>query len=195
MVGHLGADGTGEVRRGPILLEPDPVGHADLRLGLTHEVCRFGALLNIRPNPISMASAANGGLETSEARDGRLAEIFAAFNEAWMKYWASYMKLQDQLYESLRAGREVSWLAATDQEKLREINQVQRELFSDMPRRLDYAPLGSVTHDMGSAPSKIGDLQDALSREEEGCRDLEAAIAVMKEKVDAMRKVMAAEGH
>ncbi|MDG6980747.1 MAG: hypothetical protein JRN71_07985 [Nitrososphaerota archaeon] len=142
-----------------------------------------------------MASAANGGLETSEARDGRLAEIFAAFNEAWMKYWASYMKLQDQLYESLRAGREVSWLAATDQEKLREINQVQRELFSDMPRRLDYAPLGSVTHDMGSAPSKIGDLQDALSREEEGCRDLEAAIAVMKEKVDAMRKVMAAEGH
>jgi len=134
-------------------------------------------------------------LETKGARDDRVAEIFAAFNEAWMKYWASYTKLQDQLYESLRAGREVSWLAATDQGKLREINEVQRELFSAMPRRLDYAPLGEITQDMGSAPSKIADLQEALSREEEGCKDLEAAIASMKEKVDAMRKTMLAEEH
>ncbi|MDG6941405.1 MAG: hypothetical protein JRN34_00565 [Nitrososphaerota archaeon] len=138
--------------------------------------------------------AASGDL-ASGARDDRLAEIFTAFNEAWMKYWASYTKLQDQLYDSLRAGREVSWLAATDQEKLREVNQVQRDLFSEMPRRLDYAPLGNITHDMGSAPSKIADLLEALSKEEEGCRDLEAAISVMKEKVDAMRKIMLAEGH
>ena len=130
---------------------------------------------------------------TGGAQDGRLDEIFAAFNEAWMRYWASYTKLQDQLYESLRAGREVSWLAATDEGKLREINQVQRELFSGMPRRLDYAPVGEVTQDMGSARSKIADLQEALSREEAGCKDLESAIALMKEKVEAMKKAMLAE--
>ncbi len=129
-------------------------------------------------------------LETKEVRDARLAQIFVAFNDAWMKYWESYMKLQDQLYESLRAGREVSWLAATDQVKLREINQVQRELFSDMPRRLDYAPLGEISQDMGSAPTKIADLQEALSKEEEACKDLEAAIALMKEQVDVMKKAL-----
>ena len=134
-------------------------------------------------------------MEAGRARDERLAGIFADFNEAWMKYWASYTKLQDQLYESLRAGREVSWLAATDQGKLREVNQVQRELFSGMPRRLDYAPLGEITQDMGSAPSKIADLQLALSREEEGCKDLVAAIATMKEKVDAMSKTILADEH
>ena len=132
---------------------------------------------------------------TEEARDARLAGIFAAFNEAWMKYWGSYTKLQDQLYESLRAGREVAWLAATDQAKLREINQVQRELFSSMPRRLDYAPVGELSQDMGSAPSKIADLQEALSKEEEGCKDLESAIALMKEKVDTMKKAMLAGEH
>ena len=129
-------------------------------------------------------------METKEVRDARLAEIFAAFNEAWMRYWESYRVLQDQLYESLRAGREVSWLAATDQAKLREINQVQRELFSGMPRRLDYSPIGEVTQDMASAPAKIDDLQEALSKEEEACKDLEAAIALMKEQVDAMKKAL-----
>ena len=129
-------------------------------------------------------------METKEARYARLAEIFTAFNGAWMKYWESYRKLQDQLYESLRAGREVSWLAATDQAKLSEINQVQRELFSGMPRRLDYAPVGEITQDMESAPTKIADLQDALSKEEEACRDLEAAIALMKEQVSAMKKAL-----
>ncbi len=133
-------------------------------------------------------------LETKEVRDARLAEIFAAYNEAWTRYWESYTKLQDQLYESLRAGREVSWLAATDQVKLREINQVQRELFSGMPRRLDYAPLGEITQDMGSAPAKIADLQEALSKEEEACRGLEAAIALMKEQVDVMKKALGDHG-
>ncbi len=171
------------------MLKPDLMCHAYLRLGLIHDFHRSRTLLNTRPNPISVLLPANGDL-TDEARDDRLAEIFAAFNEAWMKYWTSYSKLQDQLYESLRAGREVSWLAATDQEKLREINRLQRELFSGMPRRLDYAPLGEVTRDMGSATSKIVDLQEALSRDEEGCRDLEMAIALMKEKVDVMKKAM-----
>ena len=129
-------------------------------------------------------------MEPKDGHDAALTEIFAAFNEAWTRYWESYTRLQDSLYESLRAGREVAWLAATDEEKLREINQVQRELFSRMPRRLDYAPLGEVTQDLGSSRSKIADLQEALSREEQGCRDLEAAITLMKEKIDAMEKAL-----
>ena len=124
--------------------------------------------------------------------EAKLKEILAAYNEAWMKYWDSYIKLQEQLYESLRAGREVSWLAATDERKLSEINQVQRELFEGMPRRLDYAPLGQMTRDLGSAPSKIKDLEDALAQAEDGCRSLQAAIVLMNEKVEVMKKAMTA---
>jgi chromosome segregation ATPase len=134
-------------------------------------------------------------LETREkAQEGRLRTILAAYNEAWMKYWESYTKLQDQLYESLRAGREVSWLAATDERKLSEINQVQRELFEGMPRRLDYSPLGQISRDLNSAPSKIRDLEAALTAEEEGCKSLEEAIALMKEKVEVMKKAMSEAG-
>jgi hypothetical protein len=121
-------------------------------------------------------------------------EILTAYNAAWMKYWDSYIKLQDQLYESLRAGREVSWLAATDERKMSEINQVQRELFENMPRRLDYAPLGQISRDLNSAPSKINDLEAALAQAEEGCKSLEVAIALMKEKVEVMKKAMSAAG-
>ncbi|MDA4124803.1 MAG: hypothetical protein OK438_05050 [Thaumarchaeota archaeon] len=132
---------------------------------------------------------------TSRVRDEKLKEIFDSFNEAWMKYWEAYVSLQDQLYESLRAGREVSWLAATDERKMSEMNQVQRELFSGMPRRLDYSPLGQITRDLESAPSKISDLEAALSREEEGCRKLGEALALMKEKVEAMKEAMHDAGH
>jgi len=128
------------------------------------------------------------------AQDAKLREILAAYNEAWMKYWDSYIKLQDQLYESLRAGREVSWLAATDERKMSEINQVQRELFQNMPRRLDYAPLGQISRDLNSAPSKIKDLEAALAQAEQGCKSLEGAIALMKEKVESMKKAMGAAG-
>ncbi len=124
----------------------------------------------------------------------RLKEIFVSFNEALMKYWESYIVLQEQLYESLRAAREVSWLAATDERKLSEINQVQRELFAGMPRRLDYAPLGQITRTLDSAPTKIAALAATLSLEEEGCRSLEAAIALMKEKVEAMKEAMRTAG-
>jgi hypothetical protein len=134
-------------------------------------------------------------LESYEkGHEARLTEILAKYNEAWMKYWESYIKLQDQLYESLRAGREVSWLAATDERKMSEINQVQRELFEDMPRRLDYSPLGQITRDLNSAPSKIKDLEAALAQAEEGCRSLEAAIALMKAQVETMKKAMSAAG-
>ena len=128
------------------------------------------------------------------AHDAKLKEIFASFNEAWMKYWESYVQLQDQLYESLRAGREVSWLAATDERKMSEINQVQRELFEDMPRRLDYSPLGQITRDLDSAPNKIRELEAALAQAEEGCKSLEAAIALMREKIEIMKKAMNAAG-
>jgi len=132
---------------------------------------------------------------TERDRDTKLTEIFAAFNEAWMKYWESYVRLQEELYESLRAGREVTWLAATDDRKLSELNQVQRELFSGMPRRLDYAPLGQITRDLGSAPSKIAELDAALTLEEAGCKNLEAAIALMKEKIEAMKEAIRAASH
>ena len=129
-----------------------------------------------------------------KAHDAAMREIFAAYNEAWMKYWDSYTRLQDQLYESLRAGREVSWLAATDERKMSEINQVQRELFENMPRRLDYSPLGQISRDLNSAPSKIKDLEAALTEEEAACKGLEAAIALMKEKVEKMKRAMSEAG-
>jgi hypothetical protein len=129
-----------------------------------------------------------------DPRDEKLKGIYDSFNQAWMKYWESYVSLQEQLYESLRAGREVSWLAATDDSKLSEINQVQRELFSGMPRRLDYSPLGQITRDLASAPTKISDLEAALTSEEEGAKKLLEAIAVMKEKVEAMKAAMGEAG-
>ena len=124
----------------------------------------------------------------------KLGEILASFNESWVMYWESYVRLQDKLYESLRAGREVSWLAATDDRKLSEINQVQRELFSGMPRRLDYSPLGQISRNLNTAPTKISDLEAALAQEEEACRSLEAAIAIMKGKVEALKEAMRAAG-
>lgn len=124
--------------------------------------------------------------------DERLKEIFASFEESLMKYWESYVKLQEQLYESLRAARELSWLAATDNNKLSEINRAQRELFAAMPRRLDYIPLGQISQDMDSAPSKIAELEAALTLEEEGCRKLAEAIATLKEKTEAMKEALRA---
>jgi hypothetical protein len=133
-------------------------------------------------------------LESERVRDVKLGEILASFNESWVMYWESYVRLQDKLYESLRAGREVSWLAATDDRKLSEINQVQRELFSGMPRRLDYSPLGQISRNLNTAPTKISDLEAALAQEEEACRSLEAAIAIMKGKVEALKEAMRAAG-
>lgn len=132
---------------------------------------------------------------TDNARDARLKEIFVSFNESLMKYWESYVRLQDQLYESLRAAREVSWLAATDTGKLSEINRAQRELFAGMPRRMDYVPLAQISLDYDSAQSKITELRATLSLEEEGCKKLEEAIAILKEKAEAMNEALRAAGH
>jgi hypothetical protein len=152
-------------------------------------------LIRRPPRHISGPPRVVTAMESHETpADANLRKIFASYNEAWMKYWQSYVSLQDQLYESLRAGRDVSWLAASDEKKLSEINQVQRELFAGMPRRLDYSPLGQITRDLGSAPTKIADLEEALSKEERACADLEAAIALMKAKVEEMKQAMRAAG-
>jgi chromosome segregation ATPase len=121
-----------------------------------------------------------------------LQEIFDSFNTAWLKYWESYIALQNRLDESLRAAREVQWLAATDQGKLSEVNRLQRELFASMPRRLDYTPLGQASQDLDSAPSKISELEAALSSEEESCKKLEAGIAILKSQIQAMKEALQA---
>jgi len=104
------------------------------------------------------------------------------FNMSWLTYWNAYIDLQNQLYESLKAARDVAWLAATDADKLSKINAAQRQLFASMPRRLDYAPLGQINRDMESATGKINDLQATLVSEKEKCKKLEAAIDTLMEK-------------
>jgi hypothetical protein len=118
----------------------------------------------------------------------RLQEIFDVFNSAWLKCWESYVALQNRLYDSLRGAREVQWLSATDQEKLSEVNRLQRELFASMPRRLDYTPLGQVSQDLDGASSKIEEFEDVLSSEEEACKRLEEAIVVLKAQTRMMKE-------
>jgi len=124
-------------------------------------------------------------------QDGSKA-IFDLFSQAWLRYWEAYVALQDQLYETLRAAREVQWLAATDEGKLSEVNRLQRELFASVPRRLDYTPLGQVSRDLDSAPSKIEELDAALSSEDEACKKLEAEIALLKLRTQAMKEAFQA---
>jgi hypothetical protein len=112
----------------------------------------------------------------------RVEKIFEAFNESWMNYWNTYVDLQNQLYESARAARQVSWLAATDVTKLSDINRAQRELFASMPRRVDYEPLGQITRSLDTAASVLDNLSASLEREQEKCRRLEEAIATLIEQ-------------
>lgn len=118
----------------------------------------------------------------------KLDAMFDSFNKAWLRYWESYVALQTQLYESVQAAREVQWLEATDPKKLSEVNRLQRELFASMPRRLDYEPLGQVSQDADMASSRIGELEAALTREEDACKALERAIATLKEQTKAMQE-------
>ncbi len=121
-----------------------------------------------------MGTSGEGGEE--------LERIFGEFNKSWMTYWDAYVELQNQLYESIKAAREVTWLAGTDTEKVSEINQAQRELFASMPRRMDYMPLGQITRDLDSALSKLERLENALSVEKEKCKRLEEATEVLRER-------------
>ena len=128
--------------------------------------------------------------ETSERNT--LEEIFDSFNQSYQIYWKAYVALQNQLYETLRAAREVQWLAATDERKLSEINSLQRELFESVPRRLDYTPLGQISQDFDSAPNKIDELDAALSSAEEACKRLEASVEALKARTQAMKVALQA---
>ena len=124
---------------------------------------------------------------------GKLVErIFAAFNESWMSYWAAYVELQNQLYESVKAAREVSWLAATDVDKISRINQLQRDLFASMPRRMDYMPLGQITRSLDTAVSKLDDLEEALNSEKEQCGKLQDGIEALLGQVRKARQELGA---
>lgn len=129
----------------------------------------------ITPSASTKKSAGGGGSREIE-------QIFAKFNESWMTYWEAYVELQNQLYESVKAARDVSWLAATDTQKISEINSVQRDLFASMPRRMDYMPVGQIAQDFDSALSKLEGLEKALSVELEKCTRLEEATEVLKER-------------
>ena len=105
------------------------------------------------------------------------------FNESWLTYWASYVDLQNQLYESARAAREVSWLAATDEARLSRLNRTQRELYATMPRRVDYMPLGSINRDFDTVPSKLKELVASLTAEKTKCMNLVAAVDLLLSQI------------
>ena len=113
------------------------------------------------------------------SRSDRVQKMLDEFNLSWMKYWAIYVELQNQLYDTARAARGVSWLAATDEAKLSQINRIQRELYATMPRRVDYMPLGAISRDLDSASSKLGELEAALTAEKEKCAGLVTAIDLL----------------
>ncbi len=123
-----------------------------------------------------------------DTKSGRVEKILATFNESWMNYWTAYVDLQNQLYESVKAAREISWLAATDVEKVSEINKAQRQLFDAMPRRMDYMPLGQIIRSLDGASSKLDELEKALSMEAEKCIKLEKAILVLKDIVSKTKE-------
>ena len=133
--------------------------------------------------------------DDNNLEQGKLVErVFAAFNESWMSYWAAYVELQNLLYESVKAAREVSWLAATDVDKISRINQLQRDLFASMPRRMDYMPLGQITRSLDTAVSKLDELDEALNSEKEQCGKLEDAIEVLIGQVRKARQELGALG-
>ena len=128
----------------------------------------------------------------ANAKKVLIERIFASFNESWMTYWDAYVKLQNQLYESIKVARDVSWLAATDTEKMSAINQAQRELFASIPRRMDYMPLGQINRDFDSAAGKLEELEEALKLEIEMCERLEDATEVLKERTATIKKDLVA---
>jgi hypothetical protein len=119
----------------------------------------------------------------ASSRGDRVQKMLDEFNESWLKYWAIYVELQNQLYDSARAAREVSWLAATDEAKLSQINRTQRELYATMPRRVDYMPLGAISRDLDSASSKLRELETALTAEKAKCARLVTAIDLLLEHI------------
>src|SRR3989449_11721498 len=87
----------------------------------------------------------------------RVEQTFDEFNESWLVYWDAYIDLQNQLYESLKAARDVTWLGAADSAKMSGINAAQRPLFSTIPRRLGYVALRQINPSMAHPASKINE--------------------------------------
>src|SRR2546427_9948723 len=106
----------------------------------------------------------------------RIANVFIEFQTAWLIYWNAYVDLQNQLYEAIKAARDISWLAATDTDKLSRLNNSQRQLFASMPRRMDYTPQGQINHNLDRANSKIDHLEKAMSPAKQKCLRLTDAI-------------------
>jgi hypothetical protein len=128
----------------------------------------------------------------SGGQGGRVQKMLDEFNVSWLKYWGIYVELQNQLYDTARAAREVSWLAATDDAKLSQINRTQRDLYATMPRRLDYMPLGNVSRDLDSASSKLGELEAALNAGKARCASLVTAIDLLLEQIGRTRQELQA---
>ena len=122
----------------------------------------------------------------------RVQKMLDEFNESWLKYWRIYVELQNQLYDTARAAREVSWLAATDETKLSQNNRTQRELYATMPRRVDYMPLGAVSRDIDSASNKLRELETALTTEKARCASLMTAVDVPLEQLGRTRQELQA---
>jgi hypothetical protein len=132
-------------------------------------------------------------ISSDAEKSKRIAQTFDEFNESWLVYWNAYIELQNQLYESLKTAREVTWLGATDNAKMSEINAAQRQLFATMPRRLDYAPLGQINRSMDYALSKINELLAALFSEKEKCKRLEDAIDILTDKANKTKQELQSE--
>lgn len=133
------------------------------------------------------------GLSADTVSQGdRVQKMLDEFNESWLKYWRIYVDLQNQLYDTARAAREVSWLAATDDAKLSQINRTQRELYATMPRRVDYMPLGAISRDLDSASNKLRELETALTTEKARCASLVMAVDVLLEQIGRTRQELQA---
>lgn len=132
------------------------------------------------------------GLSATGSQGDRVQKMLDEFNDSWLKYWRIYVDLQNQLYDTARAAREVSWLAATDDAKLSQINRTQRELYATMPRRVDYMPLGAISRDLDSATNKLRELETALTTEKARCASLVTAIDVLLEQIGRTRQELQA---
>ena len=124
----------------------------------------------------------------------RVARVFEEFNAGWLVYWNAYVDLQNQLYEAVKMARDVSWLSATDTEKLSRLNSAQRELFASMPRRMDYMPLSQISRNLDSAVSRLDNLDNAMVAEKEKCLRLIDAIQVIRDKITRTKQELPAKG-
>src|SRR2546427_11638830 len=111
--------------------KPQPLIHA------------FRSLSCLRIASSTSRPSLGAALSRDQSREqDRIANVFIEFQTAWLIYWNAYADLQNQLYDAIKAARDVSWLAAAYTDKLSRFNNTHRELFASMSRRMDYMTLG-----------------------------------------------------